>query len=78
MMNAEKIKELITSGLKCDHIEVSGDDGQHFEALVVSPEFEGVSMINQHRMVYATLGDRMETDEIHALSLKTYPTSKWS
>lgn len=77
MMTADKIKELITKGLTCEHIEVRGDDGRHFEALVVSSEFEGLNMLAQHRKVYETLGDRMEKDEIHALSLKTYKASEW-
>lgn len=77
MMTKEKLKELIMAGLECDHIEVKGDDGVHFEALVVSPEFEGRSMLDQHKMVYATLGDRLETEEVHALALKTYKSSEW-
>ena len=47
-----------------------GDDGTHFEAVVVAPAFAGKNMVAQHRMVYATLGPRMGT-EIHAMSLRT-------
>jgi stress-induced morphogen len=43
----------------------------HFAAVVVSPAFEGKSLVEQHQMVYDALGDAM-TDEIHALEMKTY------
>ena len=51
-------------------VRVSGEDGTHFEAVVVSPSFEGVPTIRRHRMVYATLGSKMG-NEIHALGLRT-------
>ena len=50
-------------------VEVEGD-GQHFYATVSSPDFAGKSMVVQHQMVYAALGDKMKAD-IHALSMKT-------
>ena len=77
MMTKEAIQKLITSSLECTFIEVKGDDGTHFEAIVVSPACEGISMLKQHKMVYATLGDRLETEEIHALALKTYTPAQW-
>jgi acid stress-induced BolA-like protein IbaG/YrbA len=42
----------------------------HFEAIVIAAAFAGKLPLARHRMVYATLGDRMG-GEIHALSLKT-------
>ncbi len=65
----EDIKNYISAGLSCEHIEVSGD-GAHFEAVIVSAAFEGKRPIARHQLVYAALGDRMR-DEIHALSMKT-------
>jgi acid stress-induced BolA-like protein IbaG/YrbA len=66
----EEIKNLIEAGLPGAKVIVSGDDGQHFEADVIAPQFAGKTMIQQHRMVYATLGEKMGR-EIHALQLKT-------
>ncbi len=63
------IKNYIASGLQCTHLEVEGD-GQHFQALIVSPAFAGKRLIQRHQLVYAALGDRMKA-EIHALSMKT-------
>jgi len=46
-------------------------DDDHLEATVVSPAFEGESLVAQHDLVYDALGDAMTT-EIHALELTTY------
>jgi acid stress-induced BolA-like protein IbaG/YrbA len=69
-MNADTIQQLIEAGLPGARAQVHGDDGVHFEALVVSESFRGKLPLARHRMVYATLGDRMG-GEIHALALRT-------
>jgi acid stress-induced BolA-like protein IbaG/YrbA len=69
-MNAQNIEQLIASGLVCERLEVTGD-GRHWNAVIVSAAFAGKRLIQRHQMVYATLGGRMATDEIHALSMKT-------
>jgi acid stress-induced BolA-like protein IbaG/YrbA len=69
-VNPEIIRDLIQQGLPGARVEVSGDDGVHFEATVVSDAFAGKLPLARHRMVYATLGGRMG-GEIHALALKT-------
>ena len=75
-MDPQIIKDMIAAGLPDADIVVAGDDGTHFEARVVSESFNGKSMLQQHQMVYKTLGNRMGT-EIHALSLKTYTPEEW-
>jgi acid stress-induced BolA-like protein IbaG/YrbA len=70
MMNKETIRDLIASHIACSHIDVRGDDGAHFEATIVAPDFEGKSRVARHQMVYAALGDHMR-EAIHALSFKT-------
>ncbi len=69
-MSPEQIAELIETGLPGAIVEVYGDDGVHFEALVVHEAFQGKLPLARHRMVYACLGDKMG-GEIHALALKT-------
>jgi acid stress-induced BolA-like protein IbaG/YrbA len=66
----DDIKLLIEAGLPGATARVLGDDGRHFEAEVTYDGFAGKSVIQQHRMVYATLGEKMGRD-IHALQLKT-------
>lgn len=69
MVTTESIEQGIREGLECERVEVVGD-GQHFQALVVSPAFAGKSRVQRHQLVYAALGSRMR-EEIHALSMKT-------
>ncbi len=69
-MTPDTIRELIEQGLPGAQALVQGDDGVHFEALVVCDAFKGKLPLARHRMVYATLGELMG-GEIHALSLKT-------
>ena len=75
-MNPAELKDLIAAGLETTFLEVSGD-GRHFEAVVVSSAFEGKPMLKQHRLVYAALGDRFDTEAVHALSIKTYTPRQW-
>ena len=65
----ELIHGYLSAGLECTHLEVEGD-GQHFQAVIVSPAFAGKRLIARHQIVYAALGDSMR-EEILALSMKT-------
>ena len=75
-MHPDEIRTLIEQGLPGASVSVDGD-GRHFEAVVVSDEFRGKPTIRQHRMVYGTLGDRFDSEVLHALSLKTYTPEQW-
>ncbi len=77
MLTANELRDYIMNGLPCDHVEVLGDDGQHFEALVVSPKFTGKNKVQQHQLVYLALGDRMRS-EIHALAMRTFTPDAWA
>jgi acid stress-induced BolA-like protein IbaG/YrbA len=75
-MNPQIIKQLIEAGLPNADIIVEGEDGTHFQTRIVSELFTGKSMIQQHQMVYKTLGEKMGAD-IHALSIQTYTPDEW-
>ena len=75
MVDPESVKSGIAAGIACEHLEVLGD-GQHFQALIVSPAFAGKSRVQRHQLVYAALGDRMR-EEIHALSMQTLTPEEW-
>ena len=75
-MTAQELQDLIGAGLPCAHLHVQGD-GRHWYATLVSAEFEGKRLNQRHQRVYATLGNRMVTDEVHALSMRTYSPSEW-
>jgi len=75
-VTAQELQDLIVAGLPCAHLQVQGD-GRHWYATLVSAEFEGKRLIQRHQRVYATLGNRMVTDEVHALSMRTYSPAEW-
>jgi len=75
MATPESIERSIAAGLDCVHLQVVGD-GHHWEALVVSSAFEGLSKVRAHQLVYKALGDRMR-EEIHALSMTTLTPAQW-
>ena len=74
-MTADEIKQMIEAGIEGAQAHVDGD-GSHFVARVVSDAFAGLPMIKQHKLVYGTLGDSMES-AIHALSIQTYTLEAW-
>lgn len=76
-MTEQELQRLIGAGIACQHLSVGGD-GRHWSALIVSDAFEGLSRIRRHQLVYATLGQRVHTDEVHALSMQTLTPAEWA
>jgi len=48
-------------------------DGMHVVLEITSDKFNGLSLIDQHKLVYAVLDDLIKSNEVHALKLKTIP-----
>lgn len=69
-MNPTQIEQLIRTGLPGATVQVRSEDNVHFEATVISADFEGKRPLQRHQMVYRALGERMG-GEIHALQLAT-------
>lgn len=86
-MSVQKtIEAKLTEGLKPRHLEVVNESDRHnvppgseshFKVVLVSDAFDGMSLVSQHRMVYALLGEELE-NTVHALALHTYSPSDWS
>ena len=53
------------------------NDGQHLQAYVISPAFEGLMLIKQHQMVMQPLKQAL-AGAVHALALKTFTPQKWN
>lgn len=73
-MTPEQLKlrlETLAAGTRVEVVDLTGTQ-DHYQAVVVSPAFEGKMMIDQHRMVYATVQAEVDSGEVHALTLKTY------
>lgn len=75
-MQNEDIKRMIETGMPGSEAHVTGD-GTHFEATVIAADFDGKSLLQKHRLVYATLGASMG-GAIHALSIRAYTPEEWS
>ena len=69
-MEPRELKRLIEQRLPGSQASVTGD-GRHFQAVVISDRFVGKTLLEQHRLVYAALADRLGTEALHALSLST-------
>jgi acid stress-induced BolA-like protein IbaG/YrbA len=69
MLDPRQIEAWIRSGLACEHLSVTGD-GRHFEALIVSAAFAGLSRVQRQQRVNDVLREHFETEILHALSMR--------
>ena len=75
-METSEIKALIENGIdNCEAI-VTGGEGK-YEAVVISPAFEGMTMVKEHQLIYATVNSQIASGELHALSIKAYTPTEW-
>jgi len=79
MVSTEDIKSLILKALPDAQVQVldPNNDGQHFAAIVIADQFEGLSMIKQHRFVNDALKEYLNSGLVHALQLKTYSPNQY-
>ena len=75
-MNPEDVQKMIEAGLPDCEVKVTGD-GSHFDAVVIGEVFDGMSLVKKQQKVYATLGDKITSGEVHALTIKTFTPSEW-
>ncbi|MGE0384871.1 MAG: BolA family protein [Gammaproteobacteria bacterium] len=75
-MDPREIERIIAAGIPGARVSVQGDDGRHYQAVVVSDAFAGMNMVRQHQLVYRALGELMQ-DAIHALSIRTLTPEQW-
>lgn len=77
-MTLEEIKNLIEKSVPQSTAFILDpmNDGQHLQALVISPVFEGMMLIKQHQMVMKPLKEALATS-VHAMGLKTFTPNQW-
>nr|WP_207162203.1 BolA/IbaG family iron-sulfur metabolism protein [Thiocapsa imhoffii] len=68
---------MIRIGLPGATVQVSGD-GSHFDAVVISEVFEGLTPIKKQRLVMETVKPQIASGELHALSIKTLTPTQWA
>lgn len=76
MLDPKQIETWIGNGLPSEHIAVEGD-GHHFQAVIVSAEFEGLNRVKRQQRVYQTVLDKLNSGELHAISLQTLTPQEW-
>lgn len=78
MMTVLEIHDVLMGALPGAEIVIKGDDGVHFEALIVASQFEGLSLVKRQQQVYAVLNDWIRSGRLHAIALKTYTPNEWA
>ncbi|HEX6752836.1 MAG TPA: BolA/IbaG family iron-sulfur metabolism protein [Solirubrobacterales bacterium] len=75
MADLTEIQRMIEAALPGAEVEVVDETGtaDHLRATVTAPQFEGLSRLDQHRLVKAAVKPRFDDGAIHALSLRTGP-----
>jgi acid stress-induced BolA-like protein IbaG/YrbA len=78
-MTSQQIKariETLAPGTKAELIDLTGTQ-DHWQAIIVSSAFAGRTMLEQHRMVFDLFKAEVASNEVHALTLKTYTPEQY-
>lgn len=77
-MKLDEIKKTIETAVPgaTAHVLDPMNDGEHLQALVISPAFDGLMLVKQHQMVMRPLKDAF-AGSVHALGLKTFTPQQW-
>lgn len=80
MVNPMQVETMIKAGIPDAQVQVQDltGGGDHYQVVVVSSEFAGKTLIQQHQLVYGAVRQAMSSEAIHALSLKTYTPEGWA
>jgi acid stress-induced BolA-like protein IbaG/YrbA len=79
MISPAEVEAMIKAEIPDAQVQVQDltGGGDHLQAIVISSQFEGKSLVKQHQLVYGALQQAMATEAIHALALKTYTPESW-
>ena len=72
MLTKEEVIKLITNKIPNSEVSVESFNGNdHLQVTVISSDFNGLSLVKQHQLVYESLKNELASEVIHALALKT-------
>ena len=79
MVNTKEIEAMIKEHMPDAQVEVQDltGGGDHYQLTVVSSQFADKGLVQQHKLVYATLQEAISSEAIHALAIKTYTPETW-
>jgi len=75
-MQNQELKELLSAQFPDSEIRVAGD-GSHFDALIVSEKFTGLSTLKRQQLVYVAVGKAITDGTLHAINIKAYTPTEW-
>ena len=80
MISPDQVQSMVKAGLPDAQVQIQDltGGGDHYQVTVISSQFEGRSLVQQHQLVYSTVSKAMSSEAIHALSLKTYTPETWA
>ena len=68
--------ETLAPGTSAEIIDLTGTQ-DHYQAIIISPAFDGKMMIEQHRMVMGILQSEIDSGEVHALTMRTFSPAQY-
>ena len=72
MTSKTEVIKLITKKIPNSEVIVENIKGNdHLQVTVISSDFDGLSLVKQHQLVYSALKEELASEAIHALALKT-------
>ncbi|KJH72024.1 BolA family protein [Aliterella atlantica] len=79
MISPQQVEEMIKVQMPDAQVQVLDltGGGDHYQVTVVSSQFEGKGLVQQHQLIYGALRQAMSSEAIHALALKTYTPQAW-
>ncbi len=79
MISPQQVEEMIKVQMPDARVQVQDltGGGDHYQVTVVSSQFDGKGLVQQHQLVYGALQQAMSSEAIHALALKTYTPQDW-
>lgn len=80
MLTCDTVKGLIEGGLPGAEARVQnfGGGADHYEAVVIAPQFDGLTRVKQHQLVYGCVQPHLRDGTMHALGLQTYTPAQWA
>jgi len=75
-MQTSEVEKIIEAGIPDSKATVTAE-GTKYTAAIVSDTFEGMSMVQEQKMVYALLNEHIQSGVIHALTIKAYTNEEW-
>jgi acid stress-induced BolA-like protein IbaG/YrbA len=77
MVSPDQVEQAIKAQIPDAQVQVITPDGEHYEVTVVSSQFEGKGLVQQHQLVYRAIQEDMHSGAIHAMAVKTFTPQAW-